>query len=91
MVPGSPASPNCRLSSDTYVASGDKDALSVIQVRYEYLSINPTSVQELAGRVSDPYSFDPDQDPAFRLNTNPDPDPGVLVTKIEKKFTALKN
>ncbi len=65
MVPCSPASPNCRLSSDTYVASGDKDALSVIQVRYP--SINPTSVQELVGRVADPFSFDtdPDPDPAF--------------------------
>ncbi len=43
-------------------------------------------------RVSDPYSFDTDPDPAFRLNTNPVPDSirvqGFDDQKNLKKSTA---
>ena len=47
-----------------------------------------------ATRVSDPHSFDPDLDPVFRLETNPDPDPirvqGFNDQKL-KKNTVEKN
>ena len=40
-----PASPSsCRLSSDTYVAGGDNDALSTIQVTASHCTVQPTFV-----------------------------------------------
>ncbi len=45
----------------------------------------PTNKQGVEGSVPDPCSFDTDPDPAFRLNT--DPDPGVKWAKIEKIYS----
>ena len=49
-----PASPSsCRLSSDTYVAGGDNDALSTIQVTASHCTVQPN----LLGLIS-PFAKD---------------------------------
>ncbi len=46
-----------------------------------------------ATRVSDPHSFDPDPDPAFRLETNPDPIrvKGFNDQKLKKNTVEVSN
>ncbi len=38
---------------------------------------DPSNLSLDLDRVADPHSFHPDLDPHFRLNTSPDPDPGL--------------
>jgi hypothetical protein len=40
----------------------------------------------VGGMVADPHSFHPDPDPAFRMDTNPGPDPIRIQGFNDQKF-----
>ena len=44
----------------------------------------PMRMATVTGSVSDPYSLNPDPDPAKNLNPNPDPDPGKFFSPTKK-------